>query len=155
MRNKGYHLFIHDFDFIMSYKPLEFVTDKLAYYRFIGELAKDSLNQYAPQCQWYDWIDWVIRDLPLYRKFVDFDPEQVREKLPDLFKWVDTDQIQTIVLGKAMVNLFEFVDKQDNFSERTYESFDKVVLDGRDELVKEVFTELSRELEVLQRDLKL
>ncbi len=157
MRNKGYHLFIHDFDFQMTYKPLKFVSDRLTYYHFIGELAKDTLNQYAPQCQWTEWIDWVIKDLPIYRKYVDldFDPEQVREKFPDLFKWVDAERIQTMALGKAMVNLFEFVEKQGNFSERSYESFDKVALEGREELVKEIFTELSRELDVLQRDLKL
>ena len=157
MRNKGYHLFIHDFDFKMTYKPLKFVKDRLAYYHFIGELAKDSLNQYAPQCQWYEWVDWVIRDLPLYRKFVelDFDPTQVREKFPDLFKWVDVERIQTIVLGKAMVNLYEFVEGQKEFSERTYEEFDKVVLENRDEIVKEIFTELSADLDDLQKALKI
>lgn len=157
MRTKGFHLFVHDFDFRMTYKPAKFVTDRLAYYHFIGELAKDSLNQYAPQCQWTEWIDWVIRDLPIYRKFVDpdFDPGEVREKLPDLFKWVDVEQIQSIVLGRAMVNLHEFVDQQTDFSERTYAAFDKVMLDGRNDVVKEVFSELSSELNALQRDLQL
>lgn len=155
MRNKGFHLFLHDFDFQMTYKPIKFVKDKLAYYHFIGELAKDSLNHYAPQCQWHEWIFWLIKDLPLYRKFLDFDPRQVPEKVPDLFQWMDIDRIQTIVLGRAMVDLHEFVERQASVSERTYEAFDKVVLRGREEVFQEVFSELGTELERLRSELKV
>lgn len=152
MRKKGYHLVLHDFDFKIAYKPLSQVKDRLAYYFYWGELAKDSLNQFAPQCQWYEWIIWILKDDYLIRRLRPID--DITEELPDYEKILDLGKIHTILLGKAMYNLYEYIDQQKEFSEKTYQKFDKIVLEGQEEILAEIMTEMNKELKAMQKQLK-
>jgi hypothetical protein len=152
MKRKGYHLLLTDFNFKIVYKPLNVVKDRLTYFHHWGELAKDSLNQLAPQCQWYEWILWVVRDQYLYRKLRPVDV--LKEDEPDFGKWVDHEKIHTILVGKAMYNVFEFVEQQKEFSEETYQAFDRIAMEGVKELLTDIVADMTQELGALQQNLQ-
>ncbi|MFT3825439.1 MAG: hypothetical protein QM731_16085 [Chitinophagaceae bacterium] len=152
MRNKGIHLVVHDFDLKIAYKPLKYVKDKLAYFLYWGELAKDSLNQLAPQCQWYEWIIIIVKNAYLFTRLRPVD--DITEEKPDFEKWIDLERIQTIALGKAIYQLYEFIEGQKEITEKTYEKFEKVVVEGTDELLAEILSEAANEIKTLQKNLK-
>jgi hypothetical protein len=76
-------------------------------------------------------------------------------KIINIFKFIDLDQLNTILLGKAVYNLFQYAETQKEFSERSYESFDEIILSGREEVLKEIISEYSSELKLLGEGLKI
>jgi hypothetical protein len=154
MRRKGYHLVAHDVDFQIAWKPLEFVKDRLSYFYFLGEVAKNSLNQYAPQCQWYEWLIWNVKDLPVFKRLFPKHPgDPLQEKEQPFLRFVDLDTISTTLLGESMHRLYEFSQEQKKVSEDTYARFDKIILEGRDSLLNEIFDSYNRELNLVRSEL--
>lgn len=155
MRRKGYHIVIHDFDFKIAWKPLEYVTDRISYFHYWGELAKDSLNHFAPQCQWYEWIFWHVKDFPVFKRLELLPPvEEKGEKRPEPLRLIDIESISTILLGQAVYKLFEYAEAQKEFSDETYARFDPILLEGREELFNEVMDAYNREAGMLYEEMK-
>lgn len=155
MRRKGYHIVVHDFDFKIAWKPLEYVSDRLSYFYYWGELAKDSLNHFAPQCQWYEWIFWHVKDFPVFQRLMPILPGEEKDmQRPEPLRLIDIESIRTILLGQAVYKLFEFTEAQKEFSEKTYARFDRILLEGREELFNEVMDAYNREAGMLYEEMK-
>lgn len=72
-----------------------------------------------------------------------------------MFKHIDVEKLNTIILGRTVYNLFEYAETQKEFSENIYENFDKIILAGREELLREIINDYNRELKLLEEGVQV
>lgn len=104
-RSRGYWWVQHHFDVLIAYVPDLKGRNSITYFRHLGVIARNALNDLASQCQSSAIVLEVFPKVP-FKGLLDpwqFPPEPLPE--PDLFQGFDPEFISDVALGAGLHTL--------------------------------------------------